>query len=337
MTEIKSTFFCSRSKLKNVLEYTGFGFAKSGFTPLGFGIIHHFLPLRMKFLSESFVAIDKNKIQGLITLEKDEKSSRRLKITRLFLEKNSYDVGKLLVQYVLSRYCAMGAISYQVVVEDNRDDMLSLFIDGCGFRKNAQEYLYKIENTDINYDENLNPEGFKFYKNNRASDVCRLYNMNINSYQRHSFSRSREQFNPEFAQGINDKVSHSYLLEDEQKGKVYGYFNVSTYNNTDYVMDFVLDAAFEIYFNDALRFIAYSLNKRTKKWNLYVKVKSFFANYETFRQYLESAGYPLTKSSCILTKDYLKEIKESSLLNTAKIVFNDITPAYKNTSAKNGF
>ena len=44
---------------------------------------------------------------------------------------------------------------------------------------------------------------------------------------------------------------------------------------------------------------------------------------------MELKEYSLVKFSSILTKDYLKEIKENSLLKSAKIVFNDITPAFK--------
>ena len=227
----------------------------------------------------------------------------------------------------------MGAVSFQVVVENSKSDLLSLFIDGCGFRKNADEYLYKIENTDLPNTAEINYEGFNFYKNIRVSEVCRLYNTSINSYQRHSFARVKKQFEPDFASGMSDKTSFSYVLEDEQKGRVYGYFNISTYNNADYVLDFVLDGAFEIYFQDALMFIANSLSKRTKKWNLYVKIKTYFSNYKVFKEYMELKDYKPVKSSSILTKDYLKEIKENSLLKSAKIVFNDITPAFKTNNS----
>lgn len=334
MTQIKNIIFCSRSKLKNALKCAGFEFTKSDFGPYLIDFIHHLLPLRMKFLSESFVALEGGKVQGLITLEKDNKSRKRLKITRLFLEQNSCDTGKLLVDYVVSRYSAMGAFSYQVVVEDKREDMLCLFIDGCGFRNNAAEYMYKIQSCDIDCNENAHPEGFKFYKNSAATEASRLYNSNINSYQRHNFARTAEQFSPEFAQGMKDKISYSYLLEDEQKGRVYGYFSVYTFNNCDFVLDFVLDRGFEIYFSDALSFIAHILSKRTKNWNLFVKVKSYFSNYESFKTHLETNNYPLVKSSCILTKDFLKEARQGGLLNSAKIIFNDITPAYKNSSTK---
>ncbi len=329
MTQIKSTVFYDCSKLKSVFENTGFEFEKSGLAPGLTSFINYFLPLRAKFLSESYVAYEKDKVQGFITLEKDEKNRKRLKITKVFLEKNSLDIGKLLVQYVVSRYCAMGAVSYKVVVENSRTDLLSLFVDGCNFRKSAQEFIYKINSAVISWDENLVPEGFGFYKNIKSAEVCRLYNSNINSYQRHSFLRGKEQFEPDFACGIKDKTSFSYVLEDEQKGKVYGYFNISTYNNRDYLLDFVLDTGFEIYFEDALRFVFYCLNKRTSNWTLYVKVKTYFMNYKFFKEYCEEKNFELVKSSSVLTKDYLKEIKESSLINSAKIVFNDITPAFK--------
>lgn len=329
MTQIKNTLFYSSYKLQNVFKDSGLDFKKSDFLFFTLSFFNYFLPLRAKFLAESYIVFEKEKIQGLISVEKDERSRKRLKITKVFLEENALDSGKLLVQYIISRYCAMGAISYQVVVEDSRQDMLSLFVDGCGFRKNAQEFIYKVEKDTLKFDTSSISDGFKFFKNIKSVDVARLYNSNINSYQRHSFSKTKEQFEPYFAAGVCDCAVFSYVLEDEQKGKIYGYFNITTYNNQDYMLDFVIDSAFEVYFEDALCFVSDCLSKRVKNWNLYVKVKSFFANYKFFKEYCESNKYKLVKSSSILTKDYLKEIKENSLLNNAKIVFNDITPAFK--------
>ncbi len=329
MTQIKSTVFFDNKKLANVFENNGLDFSRTCFAPFFISLFHYFLPLRAKFLTESYVAYENGKVLGFIAVEKDERNRKRLKITKVFLEQNSFDIGKLLVQYVISRYCAMGAISYHVIVEDSDNDMLSLFVEGCGFRKNAQEFIYKISDNVLKYDENAVSEGFKFYKNIKSADVCRLHNLNINSYQRHSFSKTKEQFEPYFAAGMSDKVSFSYVLEDEQKNKLYGYFNITTYNNIDYMLDFVLDNAFEIYFEDALAYISYCLSKRVKNWNLYVKIKTYFTNYKNYKEYCENKSYELVRSSCILTKDYLREIKEGSLLNSAKIVFNDITPAFK--------
>lgn len=329
MTQIKSSIFYDYSKLKSVLELGGFDFEKSSLLSRLGAFIHYLLPLSAKFLSESYVAYDNDKVQGFITLEKDEKNKKRLKITKIFLQENSLDIGKLLVQYVISRYCAMGAVSYKVIVEDLRTDLLTLFINGCNFRNNAKEFIYKTDSTSALCNFKHTTEGFKFYKTAKSADVCRLYNSNINSYQRQSFFRSKEQFEPDFACGLTNKTSFSYVLEDEQKGKIYGYFNIFTYNNTDYMLDFVLEKSFEIYFEDALIYIAQCLNKRVKKWNLYIKIKTYFMNSSDFKEYCDSKGLEFVKSSSILTKDYLKEIKESNLINTAKIVFNDITPAFK--------
>lgn len=329
MAKIKKLIFCDTKKLKNVLKDSGFELEEFSFFSFFFALINSFLPIKWKFLSESFVAYDKNKVLGIITLERDNKSRKKFKISRLYLEQNSLDVGKMLIDYSTARYNAQGALSYQVTVEENRQDLVSLFVDGCDFRKSANEYLYKITNEDVKYEIQEHFEGFKPYKNENAYDVARLFNTNINSYQKISFSRNARQFNPEFARGLAQKISYSYVLEDESENKVYGYFCVSTYNNIDYVLDFVFEPTFEIYFSDALKYIALNLNKRVKKWNLYVKIKSFFINYNYFKQYIEDKNFNCVVSSCILTKDYLKTVKEKHLINNAKIIFNDATPAFK--------
>lgn len=329
MTKIKSIVFCSRKKLKNSMLKSGFELCDADFPPYFFDFVHHLMPLRLKFLNESFVAYDNKGILGLISLEKDEKSSKRLKITKLFLEKNSYDIGKILVQYAISRYCAMGATSYVVTIENNCEDLLSLFVKGCSFSQNADEYIFNLKSENADKFLEFCEEGFSFFKPQSAPQVCKLYNSNINSYQRHNFICSKEQFMPSFASGLSEKIQFSYVLQDEQEGKVYGYFRIDTKNNVDYTLNFVIERGYEIYFKDALGFISNILSRRCKNWNLYIKVKSFFVNYDYFKSFLFDMELPLVKTSKILTKDYLTKAREINFISSAKIIFNDITPAFK--------
>lgn len=328
MTEIKSIVFYSRGKLKAALNDAGFEFTGADFPPYFIDFFHNILPLKMKFLDETFVALDRGSIRSLITVQKDERSAKKLKITKLFIEKNSLDAGKMLVEYLISRYCAQGAQSFQVTVEEKRDDILSLFVRGCGFRDNAKEFIYAIKNGDIKEPDEIFENEFKLFRQNNAKDACKLYNSNINSYQKYNFSRTTEQFSGNFIQGEGQNTSFVYTLEDVNK-RIYALYRVKTKNNKDYVLDFVVDRGCENHFKDGLSYVAKSLSKRSKNWTMYVKVKSFFANYESFKNILGEMQFPLVKSSKILTKDFLKPSVENNLLNSAKIIFNDITPAFK--------
>ena len=103
MTEIKNIVFtdCKKNPLTRF-----------------FCFINYLLPLRLKYANESFVALNDNIQQGLITLVKDTKSHTRFKITKLILEENSTSIANQLVNYVISRYRAMGAHAFYVVVDE---------------------------------------------------------------------------------------------------------------------------------------------------------------------------------------------------------------------------
>ena len=146
--------------------------------------INYLLPLRLKFSNESFVALYNKEKQGLITLNKDSKSFSRFKITKLILEENSSSIALQLVNYVISRYRAMGANSFYIVVDENQSDMLNIFKNELNFRHCGCEYLYKINSVSTSYPLFLKP-----FKKENVKEICAFYNENINSFNKFLFSR----------------------------------------------------------------------------------------------------------------------------------------------------
>ena len=89
--------------------------------------INYLLPLRLKYANESFVALEDNINQALITLDKDSKSYSRFKITKLILEENSQSTAHQLINYVIARYRAMGASSFYVVIDEKINNLESTY------------------------------------------------------------------------------------------------------------------------------------------------------------------------------------------------------------------
>ncbi len=272
--------------------------------------INHLLPLRLKYSSETFVAlIDKNE-KGEITLEKDSKSNTRFKITKLILEEHS--LAHQLTNYAISRYTAMGANSFYAVVDEKQPDLLNIFINELNFRKCGYEYLYKIDEANSNY-----PMFLKAIKTENVKDICNFYNENINSFNRFMFGRENYQF--------NNPCMKYYFSSD--KRDVLGYFEVATKNNFDYYINFVIDCAYNIYLLDAIKFIYSKIKHKNKNFNLYIKVKDYFMNSKELITILNENNFNFISKSQILAKDYYKEIKENNILQNAKIIFNDPTTA----------
>lgn len=273
--------------------------------------INYLLPLRLKFKNESFCALYDNKQIGLITLDKDSNSYSRFKITKLLLEENSYSIAKQLVNYVITRYRAMGASSFYVVANEKQAELINIFKNELNFRHCGYEYIYKINHTNSDYIVSLKP-----FKKESLSDVCKFYNENINSFNRMIFSRENYQF-------LNN--CSRYLFSNENK--ILGYFEVASKNNIDFYINFSIDFAYNIYLTDALKFIYTKMKQKYKNFSLYIKVKDYFMNSKELLAILKENNAEFISKSQILAKDYYKEIKDNNILKNAKIIFNDPTTA----------
>ena len=298
MIEIKNVVFTNQSLnfLKSCLRF-----------------FNHLLPLRLKFANESFVALIDNEEKGLITLDKDSKSYTRFKITILILEENSSIIAPQLVNYVISRYRAMGATSFYVVVVEKQIDLLNIFKNELNFRLCGCEYLYKINSINTNSSFILKP-----FKKENLKDICNFYNENINSFNKFLFSRQQYQFSNNYLK---------YVFYNNEENQILGYFEVATKNHLDYYINFSIDFAYNVYLMDAIKFIYAKLKHKHKNFNLYIKIKDYFMNSKELMAILKENNAEFISKSQILAKDYYKAIKQDNLFKNAKIIFNDPTTA----------
>ncbi len=304
-------------EIKNIVFTNYKSDEKQAFLKAFVRFFNYLFPLRLKFLNESFVALKDSKPTGLITFDKDSKSFSRFKITKLILEDEAIFTASRLVKYVTTRYRAMGAQSFYVVFDETRSDLAGIFKDELNFRNCGSEYLYKISNIQ---EKNATKCSFflKPYKKEEGRTVCNFYNENINSYNRVLFSREIYQFSNGF---------EKFVFYNEKQDKILGYFEIATKNNIDFYINFSIDAAYNIYIIDAIKFIYLKLKQKYKKFNLYIKVKDYFMNSKEILTILKENNFEFVSKSHIFAKDYLREIKDMSLFKNTKIIFNDPTTA----------
>lgn len=282
----------------------------------------------MKFLKESYVAIDEDKTYGLITLEKDDNNKNRLKISSLFLEENSTEYGELLINYVVNKFLAKGAESFSVVVDEADDKMLKLLSDVCKFRILADEYLFKIKKSDFQYQKDTSFEFIRFSKNAESTRIAELANSLISSYLLPSFEMEEGAFKDNVFVGLKSKVVFKYVLENTQNKKIFGYFTISSSNNKDFILDVALANAHEVYLADILKFVKLEISKRSSGWTLYVRVRSYFTNHKVLLEVLQNYDFKCYKKSKILVKSIFKTVKSENSITGKQIIFNDITPAF---------
>lgn len=328
MAIVKNLAFISPERLKKLTSFSGFEYNSSNFTPFPLDIIHYLLPLKLKFLKETYAVIDNGRIYGLITLETDDCNQKKLKISQLFLEENSIEYGELLINYVVNKFLAKGAQSFYVVVDEVEDKLLKLFNDICKFRTVADEYLFKLKKTDFTYTKEQTFEFIRFSKNSESAKIAQFYNGLINSHQLPTFEINEKYFKDNIFVGLKNNVCFKYVLECEKSRKIFGYFVISTKNNKDFILEAALAPTYEIYLSDILKFAKHEISKRNSGWILHVKVKSYFMNHNTLLDVLKSYDFKYIKKSKILTKDLYKTAKSDNIVYDKRIIFNDITPAY---------
>gem|GEM_PF-1299488 len=317
--------------IKNLAFLNRFKFGKNPaskeFPPLIADIVHYFLPLRVKFLTDFFAAVDeKGKLIGLIGLQPVRGNYKKIKITNFFLEENSFEIGEHLINYALLKYCTMGASSFFISIDENLGDMHALFVKNCHFRVCSKEFVFAAEGKQ---EESSNYAVFKPQRNSSVKQLAELYNDCVNAQYKYSFSKNLTEFKNEFIDNGLEKISFKFVVENEEKGETYGFFSISTQDNLNYVLDFFLSSAVTYYFPDLINFAHMQISKRTKNYKLYVKMKNYYYNSKELLDFVRQRDFKTVQSNVILTKDFLNVAAEQSIIQNTRIIFNDITPAFK--------
>lgn len=330
MVRIRKTQYFDKYKLKKMISFLSSDMINQYtkvFMNFPFNTIHDFLPQKFKFLPESYVLVDNNEIIGLITVSPTPGNSLKLNISRLYLEQNYFDAGKQLIEYVIAKYGAKGANNFIVAIDDSREELLQLFIEGCGFRHCSCEQMWKMNKIRFSKTENT---FFRPFKNSDAQAVTMIFNDSINPHFRHSLSKTKHEFMDPFFQGLDSSYTLKYVIEDTDLKTIKTYFSITTQDNINYILEVASSAWYDCPYDDLLNFAINQISRRKKDFNLFVMVRKYRTKSEAFQEYLTDKGFTCVQNQLILVKDFYKLIKEPE--STQKIVlFNDIIekPVFK--------
>lgn len=328
MAIIKNLAFVSKSKLKNLVPYLNFGLENTVQGPFLADAVHSLLPLKLKFLKESYVIIENNEVLGLITVKRDDTAPKRIKITEFSLKENCSKQGEILINEVTNRFFKKGAESFLVSIDEETPKILRLFQDGAKFRPAGDEFLFTLKKSDFTYYRDFNYPFIRFSKNSEAEKIAELCNGVINSSKLPTFELDPNSFKDNIFVGIKGCVNFKYVLENTSNGKLFGYFSISTSNNKEYTLEAILRPSYEIYLADILKFVKHEVSKRTTGWVLNVKIRSCFTNYNALIEAMIGCDFYYDKKLKILTKDLFKTAYAENQLPNKQMIFNDITPAF---------
>ncbi|MBQ8458936.1 hypothetical protein IJ541_02410 [bacterium] len=270
------------------------------------GIFNAILPLTLKFRPESFILIENNEILGLITVAKTPGNPYKINITKLIFKENLYDVGKRLVEFVINKLGAKGAVTFTVTIDECHDELFNLFINGCGFRQCASETLWKIEKpTPIK--SNFK---WRYAQNSDSKEIANLYNSELQNIYKPSLVRTPKEFQEAAFAGFNDYYKIRYVIEENKK--LLGYFSITTSDNLNYIYDITTNSGYELNYDEIINAMLCETARKKHAFYPLVKQKKYINNSEKFENYLKSKNYIPIQTQQILVKDYYKPITEVS-------------------------
>ncbi len=330
MARIRKANYFDKFKLKKMISFLSsdaIAHYIKGLMNFPFTTLHGILPLKLKFLPESYVIEEDKNIIGLITVLPTSGNPFRLNISRLFLEQDYYNAGKQLIEFVIARYGAKGATNFIASIDDSYEELLHLFSDGCGFRQCSSEQLWKMD--EIRFSKE-NSTFFRPFKKSDAQAVAMLFNDSLITHFKHSLSRTKNEYQEQIFTGLNEEIKFRYVIEDENLKTVKAYFSITTSDNLNYILDATTSPWYETSWEDILKFAINQISRRKKEFYLFVKVKKYTTTAENYERFLAEKGFKCVQNKIVLVKDFYKLVKEAKPINKV-VLFSEITekPVFK--------
>lgn len=284
--------------------------------------LHRFLPIKLKFLPETYICKKDNEIKCLISLKPASGNSKKWKITKLFLAKNSLEYGKQLIEFVITKYAAKNANTFLVSVEDSNEELLELFSKGCGFRFCTKKQLWEAEKVTVTQETDKSIF-FRPFKNSDSQDVMEIYNNCIYSHFRYSLAKNKYEFYDKFFLGLEKNTTFKFVLENSYTKQIIAYFSIKSQDNKNFILNITNDFGCN-YFQNIVNFAVKQILKRQKNFKLYVVNKKFNQNNQQLEDYLKENNFKLIQSNAIMVRDYFKTIKDDNLIQSSVMVLNTL-------------
>ncbi len=293
------------SKIKKMIAYLGTSEAVK-ISP--FGIIHDLLPLKYKFLQEAYILFENDEILGLITVAPISGNPYKINITKLIFKQNMYNVGKQLIEFIIARYGAKGAVSFIVTVDQSHDELLELFMQGCGFRQCSYENLWKLDNFTPN---SPNKANFRHCQNSDAKYVARLYNSELKNLYKPSLERIKQEYREPLFGGMTNFYKNRYVLEEPERQQIIAYLSITTNDNFNFIIDMSLNDAYQISYDEIINFALSEISSRKTNYCAFIKHRQYTKNADNFEKYLHERNLNCIQTQCVLVKDFYKQIRQA--------------------------
>ena len=270
--------------------------------------LHHLLPLKFKFLPESFVLKEGKSLKGLITIAPTKCRYKKMEIQKLFFEENSLTDEAELVQFAVSKYKAMGASSILVKVDDYLPDLLTLFVSKCGFSQISYEKLWRINKF---IDTPFDKREFRSFRNSDAKAVTNLYNDSLLPHFRPLLGKEVREFKENLFKGLSYYSEYKYIIEHKKTKAVIGCISIQTSDNENYVIDIIQTSWVNLDINAIINYASYQIKKRKKRFGLFVKTKRYTSLGENYEKQFVQNGFECVQNQIVLTNSSARVLRET--------------------------
>ena len=269
--------------------------------------LHHLLPLKLKFLPESFVLKEGKEIKGLITVAPTRCHYKKMEIQKLFFEENSLSDAAELIQFAVSKYKAMGAPSILVKVDDYLPDLLTLFVSKCGFSQISYEKLWRINKFN---DTAFDKRDFRPFRNSDAKAITNLYNDSLLPHFRPLLNKEVKEFKESTFKGLSYYNEYKYVIEDKKTKAILGCIIIQTSDNINYVVDIIQTGWVNLDIDSIINYAAYQIKKRKKRFGFFVKTKRYTTMGEHYESHFIKDNISCVQNQIVLTNSSARVLKE---------------------------
>lgn len=283
-----------------------------------------FYNVHFRKLPETYVVSDlENNLKGLISIKAQVGNPYKWQIKRLFLAPNSYEYGKQLIEYTIAKFGARGVDTFIVAIDDTNNDLIDLFIKGCGFRFCSTEALWEVSN--INFlTQEIDETNFKMFKNSDAEKILELYNDNLISLYKYSLEKEKEEFFDNDFACFSKATTFKYIYEDNQTKEIKAYIKISTMDNTNYFLDAIIPQQHMDLYPMILSFATKKIVKRNKNFKLFIKNKRYLQAGDNIENFFKENKFKHLQNKAILVRDFFKTIKQENTNYNEAVIFSGI-------------
>ncbi len=272
-------------------------------------LFHHLLPLKLKFLPESFVLEEGKEIKGLITVAPTKSLEKKMEIQKLLFEENCFSHAAELVQYVVSKYKAKGATSIIVKVDDYLTELIEMFIFKCNFSQISSEKLWRINKF---IDAPFKNEEFRAFRDADTKVISSIYNDSLLPHFRPLLYNEPFEYRENLCKGLSPYCEYKYIIQDLTSKKILGCVIIQTLDNENFIVDLIKSNWTNLDINSIISFAISQIRKRKNKFGLFIKTKQYIADNEKLEELFAQNGFECVQNQIILTNSSAKVLKDNS-------------------------